>query len=391
MNLLSLSDNDDAFECFLSRLEADSPLYPQNIDKVKSLLKKIENDDDSTTINNQERNFYRRMLKPHFKELSNSDDETIQNELKLVPANSSPKRKEKVIKLSDNIANSHRTGALDAQNSTKSESNLVPLESIITMLVKSAHSEQLLQENFKNILHDFCALQDEKEWTSVCDLVIKELNTDAFNNVISFLKHLPSWEELEGLKLFVENIVFKYITSTNLDGNDTALLQLIDLVPKDEKFVVEQFAIPFIAKSNLSNLQILAYITQMVLQLQNAEHKTALLAAYLKSSNEEICNESQVNLMDAMISSDNSNAFEEIPILELLSSYILVSMQNNAKSTINFNKNTRFGKFLLCVMKNLPPEIPSTTYAKLSQIADFHNSFLKKKISAELKTRRSLI
>ena len=270
MNLLSLSDNDDASECFLVRLDEDSPLYPQNMDKVKSLMKKMQNMDDSTTLDNQARNLYRRMLKPHFKELSDSDDEPIQNELKLVPANSSPERKEKVIKLSENIVDNNRTGAIDnskellfisanssaasAQNSTKSESNMDPLESIVTMIVKSAHSEQLLQENIKNILHDLCALQHEKEWTSVCDLVIKELNTDAFNNVISLLKNLSSWEELEGLKLFVENIVFKYFICTDLDGNDTALLQLIDIVPKDETFVVNQFVLPFLAKSNLSNL-----------------------------------------------------------------------------------------------------------------------------------------
>ena len=111
---------------------------------------------------------------------------------------------------------------------------------------------------------------------------------------------------------------------------------------------------------------------------------------YLKSSNEYICNEVQVSLMDAMISGGYFKTLKDFTILESLSSYILESMHNNEKSTMDFNKNTSFGKFILCVMKNLPPEIPSTTYDKLSHISEFINSFLRKKISAELKNRVSV-
>ena len=404
MNALSLLDKDDDLSAYLVPLADNSPLCPQNVDKIKDLLKQMKNKDNTNTCSdsqNSERAFFRHFLRPHFKELSDSDGKII-NEVHLVSAKDSSDRKEKALKLSQEV--------IDEINQDKMVPNLVlndpctpvsiltqcteeempallPEDSLGAMVVKCAQSEQLIQENGQQIFEEFCVLP-QKEQLLVCNYVLRAMTKDLLKNVISYLSINSFWKTSDGLKYFIEKVVFNFMWRLDLNEENYSVLTLVlGFVSKDEDFMVEKFILPFMEKSNFANPETLKCITQMVVSIHKKDHRIAVLSTYLKYDTQKLSDENQIAFIEAVITSDTFNVLDDDVLLSSFCAYLLDSMHINQNNSPNFNKNTRLGKFLLKVMKKMPSEISSITYVNLSQIVNLHNSFLRKALSSELKKR----
>ena len=182
-------------------------------------------------------------------------------------------------------------------------------------------------------------------------------------------------------------MVFKSLLEEDLGKYQDCLPLIVDIQANDEEFVTKKFLIAYISKSEELIIDGLPFLSKLATQLQQADHKSMVISAYLRNKKQILCDEAQLVYLESILHSSEFEGLKESVILQLLTSYIFESMQINEKSTVNFNKNAKLGKFLLNFVKKLPIEIPAGIYAELSQAVDLHQSFLKKSIANELRKK----
>ena len=253
MNLPS-SFNDDN-ELFLSPLSSDSPWYPQNIDKVKELLNKLNVPNGNLQqLDEEQQNIYRDMLKPHHPELLDAEDDITYDKLQLVTAEKLLAKNSKIPKLalSANIKDSkplsqtsERHGVVESNPTNSIQSSGPSNESsVATLILDAAENEQLLKEDGAKLILDLNGIDNENDKMVVYSTITRSITTEKLNNIIRFLFNSLKEENLSKLNVFVENVVFKSVLGQDLAQYSSFLPLIIDLLGKDEKFVVEQFLVP---------------------------------------------------------------------------------------------------------------------------------------------------
>ena len=405
MDRLLLPEEEDTVD-FLGPLDEDNPLCPRNVDKVKSLLKQLNLKHDKNNESKGDREFFQQLFKPYYnKETSKRDDTEDSFRAELVWAQNVEETKKKATKLStdDLEENKNTDDVSNPSTNGKTNHNIIahsvadplsqcPGENIVDFIIKSAQTEQLMEENGAEILKNFGAIKIEKKKYVVCNDVIKAIDSNSLMNIISFVSKLSSWDSYESLHFFVENVIFQIVICRDLKNFDQAVLQkILGFLEKDEKFVVERLATPIIDECSALDDQVLAFLTEVVTNLQDPSNQFIVLAAYLKSSIEKMCNQNQLTFLEVIIFNENLKIFEDYALLDTIISYLLECLLHDKKTSKNFNANTKLGKFLLKFIKQLPSDIPSATFLKLSQIVELQKSFLSKSISAELKKKNRYI
>ena len=397
-----LPEEEDTVD-FLGPIDDDNPLCPRNVDKVKSLLKQLNLQHDKNNESKSDREFFQRLFKPYYnKETSKWDDTEEKCRVQLVWAQNSEETKKKVAKLSVddleedkntndvvNLSSNGKTSLNVMAHSVANTLSQCPGDNItVDFIIKSAQTEQLMEENGAEILRNLSAIKIEKKKYVVCNEVIKAMDSNSLMNIISFVSKVSSWDTYDSLHFFIENIVFQMVICRNLKNFNQAVLQkILGFLEKDEKFVVERLVTPIIDESSALDDQVLAFLTEVVTNLQDPSSQLIVLTAYLKSSVEKLCNQNQLTFLEVIIFNENLKIFEDYALLDTIISYLLESLLHDKKTAKNFNTNTKLGKFLLKFIKQLPSDIPSATFLKLSQIVEVQNSFLSKSISAEIKKK----
>ena len=397
-----LPEEEDSVD-FLGPIDDDNPLCPRNVDKVKSLLKQLNLQHDKNNESESDREFFQQLFKPYYnKETSKWDDTEEKCRVQLVWAQNSEETKKKVAKLSvDDLEEDKNTNdVVNLSSNGKTSLNIMahsvadtlsqcPGENIIVdFIIKSAQTEQLMEENGAEILRNLSAIKLEKKKYVVCNEVIKAMDSNSLMNIISFVSKVSSWDTYDSLHFFIENIVFQMVICRNLKNFNQAVLQkILGFLEKDEKFVVERLVTPIIDESSALDDQVLAFLTEVVTNLQDPSSQLIVLTAYLKSSVEKLCNQNQLTFLEVIIFNENLKILEDHALLDTIITYLLESLLHDKKTSKNFNTNTKLGKFLLKFIKQLSSVIPSSTFLKLSQIVEVQNSFLSKSINAELKKK----
>ena len=385
---------DNSNECFLMPLKTDSPWCPQNVDKVQELLAKVKRPStgDQKRFEEKQQNIYREMLKPHYPDLCDVD-ELKDYKIQLEQRQDSQETSSKIAKIqlidknendkqSQVLAN-HQEVVIENSQST----NIQPNDSITKLFIDSAESLQLLKDNGQKFIDVFCLIENDSEKLRVCSSIKRCICKEKLRNIITFLASILDVNSYKELSIFIENVVFKSLLEEDLGEYPHCLPLIVDIQAKDEEFVTRNFLIAYISKCEELIINGLPFLSKLVTQLQQADHKTMVISAYLKNKKQRLCDEAQLVYLESILHSSEFEGLKESVILQLLTSYIFESMQINEKSTVNFNKNAKLGKFLLNLVKKLPSEIPTVIYAKLSQAVDLHQSFLKKSIANELRKK----
>jgi len=390
----SLSSFDNSIECFLMPLRTDSPWCPQNVDKVRELLAKVKrpSTSDQQQLEEKQQNIYREMLKPHYPELCDVD-ELRDCKIQLVQPQDSQETSSKIAKIQpiDNKENDKQSQVLINHQETEIENsqntNNQPIDSVTKLFIDSAESLQLLKDNGQKFIDVFCLIENDSEKLRVCSSIKRCIGNEKLRNIITFLASILNVNNYKELSIFIENVVFKSLLEEDLGNYPDCLPLIVDIQANDEEFVTKKFLIAYISKSEELIINGLPFLSKLATQLQQADHKSMVISAYLRNKKQILCDEAQLVYLESILHSSEFEGLKESVILQLLTSYIFESMQINEKSTVNFNKNAKLGKFLLNLVKKLPTEIPAVIYAKLSQAVDLHQSFLKKSIANELRKK----
>lgn len=385
---------DTSNECFLMPLRTDSPWCPQNVDKVRELLAKVKRPStgDQKQLEEKQQNIYREMLKPHYPELCDFD-ELKDYKIQLVHAQDSLETSSKIAKIQpiDKKENDKQSQVLTHHQETEIENsqstNNQPNDSVTKLFIDSAESFQLLKDNGPKFIDVFCLIENDSEKLRVCSSIKRCIGKEKLRNIITFLASILNVNSYKELSIFIENVVFKSLLEEDLGKYPDCLPLIVDIQANDEEFVTKKFLIAYISKSEELIIDGLPFLSKLATQLQQADHKSMVISAYLRNKKQILCDEAQLVYLESILHSSEFEGLKESVILQLLTSYIFESMQINEKSTVNFNKNAKLGKFLLNLVKKLPNEIPAVIYAKLSQAVDLHQSFLKKSIANELRKK----
>ena len=385
---------DTSNECFLMPLRTDSPWCPQNVDKVRELLAKVKRPStgDQKQLEEKQQNIYREMLKPHYPELCDFD-ELKDYKIQLVHAQDSLETSSKIAKIQpiDKKENDKQSQVLTHHQETEIENsqstNNQPNDSVTKLFIDSAESFQLLKDNGPKFIDVFCLIENDSEKLRVCSSIKRCIGKEKLRNIITFLASILNVKSYKELSIFIENVVFKSLLEEDLGKYPDCLPLIVDIQANDEEFVTKNFLIAYISKSEELIIDGLPFLSKLATQLQQADHKSMVISAYLRNKKQILCDEAQLVYLESILHSSEFEGLKESVILQLLTSYIFESMQINEKSTVNFNKNAKLGKFLLNLVKKLPNEIPAVIYAKLSQAVDLHQSFLKKSIANELRKK----
>ena len=385
---------DTSNECFLMPLRTDSPWCPQNVDKVRELLAKVKRPStgDQKQLEEKQQNIYREMLKPHYPELCDFD-ELKDYKIQLVHVQDSLETSSKIAKIQpiDKKENDKQSQVLTHHQETEIENsqstNNQPNDSVTKLFIDSAESFQLLKDNGPKFIDVFCLIENDSEKLRVCSSIKRCIGKEKLRNIITFLASILNVNSYKELSIFIENVVFKSLLEEDLGKYPDCLPLIVDIQANDEEFVTKKFLIAYISKSEELIIDGLPFLSKLATQLQQADHKSMVISAYLRNKKQILCDEAQLVYLESILHSSEFEGLKESVILQLLTSYIFESMQINEKSTVNFNKNAKLGKFLLNLVKKLPNEIPAVIYAKLSQAVDLHQSFLKKSIANELRKK----
>ena len=385
---------DTSNECFLMPLRTDSPWCPQNVDKVRELLAKVKRPStgDQKQLEEKQQNIYREMLKPHYPELCDFD-ELKDYKIQLVQPQDSQETRSKIAKIQpiDKKENDKQSQVLTHHQETEIENsqstNNQPNDSVTKLFIDSAESFQLLKDNGPKFIDVFCLIENDSEKLRVCSSIKRCIGKEKLRNIITFLASILNVNSYKELSIFIENVVFKSLLEEDLGKYPDCLPLIVDIQANDEEFVTKKFLIAYISKSEELIIDGLPFLSKLATQLQQADHKSMVISAYLRNKKQILCDEAQLVYLESILHSSEFEGLKESVILQLLTSYIFESMQINEKSTVNFNKNAKLGKFLLNLVKKLPNEIPAVIYAKLSQAVDLHQSFLKKSIANELRKK----
>ena len=402
MDRLLLPEEEDTVD-FLGPMDEDNPLCPRNVDKVKSLLKQMNLQHDKNNESKSDREFFQQLFKPYYnKEKSEWDDTEDTCRVELVCTHNVEETKKKVTKLSiDDLEDDKTTNTVANLSSNGITSPSIMERSVadtlsqcpggnitVDFIIKSAQTDQLMEENGAEILRILSAIKLEKKKYLVCNDVIKAIDSNSLMNIISFVSKVSSWDSCDSLHFFIENIVFQMVISRGLKNFDQPVLQkILGFLEKDEQFVVEKLVTRIIDESTALDDQVLAFLTEVVTNLQDPSNQLIVLSAYLKCSVEKLCNQNQLTFLEVIIFNENLKILEDHALLDTIITYLLESLLHDKKTSKNFNTNTKLGKFLLKFIKQLPSDIPSATFLKLSQIVEVQNSFLSKSINAELKKK----
>ena len=403
--MFSHTNEESDVDSLLVPIQKDSLLYPKNISKVKNLLEKMKhNGDNDVERDGHQRNFYRHLFKPHFEELSDPVDVSLDRKsIKLVNRDDTSNGSAKVRKLSQAIVQSNikidakqyknhdELDVLDISSKCKINSSRESDEfSHMTNIVESAQTDQLLQQNWEQWFEKFCLIPNENDKKSLCRNIARCMNKDTLTNLISFLTGVSCWDSYENMKIFVQLVIFDYLLLQDLENEYQEVLPLLmGLLVKDEQLLTNQFVLPLISRSEVLQTETLMFLTQVANQLQKLDNKKAVIRTYLSNGKQTLSDESEITFLEEVLSADDLNFFEDDILLNDFCAYLLDSTHHNKNSSTNFNKNIKLGKFLLTIVKRVPTEIPSTAYVKLSQTVDLHSSFLKKSISAEFKKKQA--
>ena len=385
---------DNSNECFLIPLRTDSPWCPQNVDKVQELLAKVKRPStgDQKLLEEKQQNIYREMLKPHYPELCDVD-EREDYKIQLVQPKDSQEKSSKIAKIQpiDKKENDQQSLVLTKHQEVitkdNQNTNIQPNDDITKLFIDSAESLQLLKDNGQKFIDLFCQLENDNEKMRICSSIKRCLCKEKLRNIITFLSSILNIDSFKELNIFIENVVFKSLLDEDLGEHPNCLPLIVDMQANDEEFVTKNFLIAYISKCEELIINGLPFLSKLATQLQQAEHKSMVISAYLRNKKQSLCDEAQLVYLESIMHSSEFDGLKESVILQLLTSYIFESMQINEKSIVNFNRNAKLGKFLLNLVKKLPTEIPAVIYAKLSQAVDLHQSFLKKSIAIELRKK----
>ena len=91
-----------------------------------------------------------------------------------------------------------------------------------------------------------------------------------------------------------------------LKNFDQQVLQkILGFLEKDEKFVVEKLVTRIIDESTALNDQVLAFLTEVVTNLQDPSNQLTVLTTYLKCSVKKLCNQNQLTFLEVIIFNEN--------------------------------------------------------------------------------------
>ena len=300
MDRLLLPVEEDTVD-FLGPIDEDNPLCPRNVDKVKSLLKQLNLKHDKNNESKSDREFFQQLFQPFYnKEESEWDDTEDTCRVEVVWAHNVDETKKKVTKLSiDDLEEDKNTNDVANLSSNGNMSPDIMAHSVadtlsqcpggnitVDFIIKSAQTEQLMEENGAKILSILSAIKVEKRKYVVCNDVIKAIDSNSLMNIISFVSKVSSWDSYDSLHFFIENIVFQMVICRDLKNFGQAVLQkILGFLEKDEKFVVERLVTPIIDESSALDDQVLAFLTEVVTNLQDPANQFIVLTHRPRSYN----------------------------------------------------------------------------------------------------------
>ena len=400
--MYSQSQDEKGFGDLYSPLDSDSPLYPKRTDEVINLLKLIRDKggEGSGKDNVNQSKFYRQLFSNHFEELSEpcGVSQGI-NAIKMVDAVPPEERKLKAQKLDyaeqqecssikkelEDSEGDNNSLTIPGSQFIKNPTNFQEECSLQNNIVQIAQHEDILRQSGQELFSNFCEIEDEKQKLSICHFILQNITNEGFRNIMSFLTDQFLWENQDLLNMFVEKVIFKRLLTQNFADDSQEILQFIlGLLAKDEELVTRGFLLPLMKQSDSSESHTLSLITLVLRHIHENSNKKAVFVSYL-CNRSKLIDEVELTFLEVLIVEHDFDGFKDHTVLKDFAQYLLVSSVRDNSNSMNLNKSTRFGKFLLNVIKKMPTEIPSIAYEKLCQVVDVHISFLKKAMSIELK------